>query len=368
MSFRDSLGDDRVRVLRERSAGGEGQHDGGMKGRDGAAALANPMLAAVAGRAGRARSICGEQSAQDGRHPGASAEGHAEPAAHARGRERHSVARHRQMGDAAGGIRSRLCGGGEEISGPLLLRVVRSEPVDEAGEGRRARAADASIRDEHRGTGVGADDRWPVVREPRSAAERVRDVRARSWKASRARASRCGAISATSTGSTKGLNVVMHFSHVGACTGRDHFSGWSLDWINLAPRLPAVPAPVLCAGRCARGISRRARCGRGVRRAHRGDSARQPAGADEAGIVRAAVERRRAVDGDHAVSAARRAPKSPCSPSARRAISPARRATRRCAKGVAADVYVINGFPLPDGLSSTGCRRATRRSSPSRMV
>jgi deoxyxylulose-5-phosphate synthase len=26
----------------------------------------------------------------------------------------------------------------------------------------------------------------------------------------------------------------MHFAHVGACTGRDHFSGWSLDWINMA--------------------------------------------------------------------------------------------------------------------------------------
>ena len=36
------------------------------------------------------------------------------------------------------------------------------------------------------------------------------------------------------TGRNEGLNVVMHFSHVGACTGRDHFSGWSLDWVNLA--------------------------------------------------------------------------------------------------------------------------------------
>ena len=35
-------------------------------------------------------------------------------------------------------------------------------------------------------------------------------------------------------GSNEGLNVVMHLSHVGACTGRDHFSGWSLDWVNLA--------------------------------------------------------------------------------------------------------------------------------------
>jgi transketolase N-terminal domain/subunit/transketolase C-terminal domain/subunit len=36
------------------------------------------------------------------------------------------------------------------------------------------------------------------------------------------------------TGVNEGLNVLMHFAHVGACTGRDHFSGWSLDWINLA--------------------------------------------------------------------------------------------------------------------------------------
>ncbi len=35
-------------------------------------------------------------------------------------------------------------------------------------------------------------------------------------------------------GSNEGLNVCMHLSHVGACTGRDHFSGWSLDWITLA--------------------------------------------------------------------------------------------------------------------------------------
>ena len=35
-------------------------------------------------------------------------------------------------------------------------------------------------------------------------------------------------------GVNEGLNVLMHLSHVGACTGRDHFSGWSLDWINLS--------------------------------------------------------------------------------------------------------------------------------------
>jgi len=35
-------------------------------------------------------------------------------------------------------------------------------------------------------------------------------------------------------GSNEGLNVAFHMSHVGSCTGRDHFSGWSLDWIATA--------------------------------------------------------------------------------------------------------------------------------------
>jgi len=34
-------------------------------------------------------------------------------------------------------------------------------------------------------------------------------------------------------GVNEGLNVTFHISHVGACTGRDHFSGWGLDWINI---------------------------------------------------------------------------------------------------------------------------------------
>lgn len=35
-------------------------------------------------------------------------------------------------------------------------------------------------------------------------------------------------------GANEGLNVTFHMSHVGGCTGRDHFTGWSLDWITLA--------------------------------------------------------------------------------------------------------------------------------------
>lgn len=36
------------------------------------------------------------------------------------------------------------------------------------------------------------------------------------------------------TGVNEGLNVTFHLSHVGACTGRDHFSGWGLDWVTLS--------------------------------------------------------------------------------------------------------------------------------------
>ncbi len=35
-------------------------------------------------------------------------------------------------------------------------------------------------------------------------------------------------------GINEGLNVTFHLSHVGAITGRDHFSGWGLDWIGLS--------------------------------------------------------------------------------------------------------------------------------------
>ncbi|MEW6360255.1 MAG: thiamine pyrophosphate-dependent enzyme [Planctomycetota bacterium] len=36
------------------------------------------------------------------------------------------------------------------------------------------------------------------------------------------------------TGANEGLNVTLHMSHVGACTGRDHFSGWGLDWVTMS--------------------------------------------------------------------------------------------------------------------------------------
>jgi len=149
------------------------------------------------------------------------------------------------------------------------------------------------------------------------------------------------------TGANEGLNVLMHLSHVGACTGRDHFSGWSLDWINFGlgylPYLRRFYAPADArAAFLAIKDAASAMGGHivGVPRDNvpvlrkdgtaeplwRGDEEWQPvttlrqrAGADTAILTVGAPS-------FLAVAAAGQAE----------------------AKGTATDIYVINGFPLPD--------------------
>ena len=94
------------------------------------------------------------------------------------------------------------------------------------------------------------------------------------------------------TGYNEGLNVLMHFAHVGACTGRDHFSGWSLDWINLAlgylPYLRRFYAPADARSAFLAVVDAAAGWGGHIVAI----PARQPAGADEGRRQDAAVERR----------------------------------------------------------------------------
>jgi hypothetical protein len=103
-------------------------------------------------------------------------------------------------------------------------------------------------------------------------------------------------------GRNEGLNVVMHLSHVGACTGRDHFSGWSLDWVNFAlgylPFLHRFYAP----SRRAQRVSRCEGRGRSNRWAYRRDPARQSAGSDKTGNLRTSLECGRHLDGNHPAS------------------------------------------------------------------
>ena len=95
----------------------------------------------------------------------------------------------------------------------------------------------------------------------------------------------------------------MHFSHVGACTGRDHFSGWSLDWINLAlgylPFLRRFYAPADARAAFLAVRDAAAEFGGHIVAIPRDNLPvlTQP------GSQRAAVDGRRAVDGDHAATA-----------------------------------------------------------------
>jgi transketolase N-terminal domain/subunit/transketolase C-terminal domain/subunit len=148
-------------------------------------------------------------------------------------------------------------------------------------------------------------------------------------------------------GRNEGLNVVMHLAHVGACTGRDHFSGWSLDWVNLAlgylPFLRRVYAPA--DARAAFVAVRDAAAGMGghIVAISRDNlpvltwaNSSEPLwnAADEWTPVTVARQQANA-------SAAILALGAP----SYLAIAASERAT---AKGVPCDVYVVNGFPLPD--------------------
>ena len=148
-------------------------------------------------------------------------------------------------------------------------------------------------------------------------------------------------------GRNEGLNVVLHLAHVGACTGRDHFSGWSLDWVNLAlgymPFLRRVYAPA--DARAAFVAVRDAAAGMG---GHIVAISR-----DNLPVLTRAGSSDplwNAADEWMPVTVARQQPNAAAAilslgAPTYLAIAASEQAT---AQGVPTDVYVINGFPLPD--------------------
>jgi transketolase N-terminal domain/subunit/transketolase C-terminal domain/subunit len=148
-------------------------------------------------------------------------------------------------------------------------------------------------------------------------------------------------------GPNEGLNVLLHLSHVGACTGRDHFSGWSLDWVNLAlgylPYLRRFYAPA--DARAAFLAVKDAAAGMGghilaiprdVLPVLTKKGTTEPIWSAEDAWEPVTALRTEA--GAKAVVLALGAP----------AYVAAAAADRATAAGVPADVYVINGFPVPD--------------------
>jgi transketolase C-terminal domain/subunit len=233
MSFRDSLGMIECVFYVNNLPGGEGQHDGGMKGRDGAATLANPMLA-----------LSAEESAayqQLREQPRKTVITEARPP---KGTPNlvltHDDVKGVQLAGTDKWITPRA---GSEAA---YAAVAKKYPdrcffvsCDLNPSTKLGKAADLvapthkfEMSIEEQASSLMADGlSFAGGREPQlnvfatfgAFLEGIAREGFEMWRYQR-----------NLNGLNEGLNVIMHFSHVGACTGRDHFSGWSLDWLNLA--------------------------------------------------------------------------------------------------------------------------------------
>ncbi len=149
-------------------------------------------------------------------------------------------------------------------------------------------------------------------------------------------------------GSNEGLNAAFHMSHVGSCTGRDHFSGWSLDWITLAlgylPYLHRFYAPADARAAFLAVKDLAAHYGGhiiGIPRDNLPILTKQDSNAPlwEAGDAWEAVTTYRKYPGAKKAILAMGAP----------AYLAAEAAEELKAAGEAVDVYVVNGLPLSEG-------------------
>lgn len=148
-------------------------------------------------------------------------------------------------------------------------------------------------------------------------------------------------------GVNEGLNVTFHMSHVGACTGRDHFSGWSLDWITMAlgylPYLHRFYAPADARAAFIAVKDLAAHYGGhiiGVPRDNLPVLSKQDGSGPlwEAGMPWEPVTAYRQYEGAKKAILVVGAP----------AFLAGEAAEELAASGEPADVYVVNGFPLPD--------------------
>jgi transketolase N-terminal domain/subunit/transketolase C-terminal domain/subunit len=160
-------------------------------------------------------------------------------------------------------------------------------------------------------------------------------------------------------GVNEGLNVLLHLSHVGANTGRDHFSGWSLDWVNLAlgylPFLHRFYAPADARAAFIAVRDAAAHYGGHIVAIPR-DTLPVLTRQNSNEPLWQADEPWSAVTGMRSQPHAKTAVLALGAPTYL-AASASEKAT---AAGVPTDVYVVNGFPLPDGFLAEIASRYTR--------
>ena len=150
-------------------------------------------------------------------------------------------------------------------------------------------------------------------------------------------------------GVNEGLNVVFHLSHVGACTGRDHFSGWGLDWINVGlTYLPYLhrfyaPADARVAFLAVKDLA--AHYGGHVIGIPRDSGLPVLQKQDGSGPLWHPSQAWEAITAYRKYAGAKHAILAFGAP----AFLAAEAAETLAASGIPTDVYVVNGLPLPDG-------------------
>jgi transketolase N-terminal domain/subunit/transketolase C-terminal domain/subunit len=366
MSFRDPHAMLECLFLVNQLPGGEGHHDGGMKGRDAAQVLSNPMLAATA-----------EETAALDRLRGLSGDAVAPRVVVTRARPPKGAPNLVLSADEATAIalpgtdKTITARAGTEAAYAAIARKFPDRcffvscdlnpstklgkasslvPAGHSFEMSIQEQAAALMNDGLSFTGAG--QQLNVFATFAAFIEGIAREGFEMWRYQR-----------NLNGLNEGLNVVMHLAHVGACTGRDHFSGWSLDWINLAlgylPFLRRFYAPA--DARAAFLAVKDAAAGYGghiiavprdnppvLAKAAASGASSDPLwnAGDEWTAVTTARERAGAKTAILAIGA----------PS----FLAIQASDAAASNGVAADVHIVNGFPLPDGWMGELAQRYTR--------
>ena len=232
MSFRDVGSMIECLFLVNDLPGGEGHHDGSLKGRDEAQVLASPMLQLTAAhdkalaalrRGKRRRVVTQARPAPGSRNLVLSKAALGEVELPAAG----------EMVSARNGSEAGYAAVAKAFPESVFVISCDLDPSTKLSKARGYIAADhqfeMAIEEQAAtlladGLAMGGTDRpqLNVVSTFAAFYEGIAREGFDMWRYQR-----------NLTGVNEGLNVTFHVSHVGACTGRDHFSGWGLDWINV---------------------------------------------------------------------------------------------------------------------------------------
>jgi len=231
MSYRDPEPMLECLFLVNELPGGEGHHDGHMKGRDADAVLANPMLQySDEQRAARAAILSApKQTVVTRARPAVGSANLVLPVAAVAAAKLPEAGK---VTSARSGVEAGYAAVAEAFPDQVFVVSCDLDPSTKLGKARtflnQEHQFEMSIEEQASSilaNGLATSSQEPQLNVFSTFAaffEGIAREGLEMWRYQR-----------NLTGTNEGLNVTFHMSHVGACTGRDHFSGWALDWINL---------------------------------------------------------------------------------------------------------------------------------------